>query len=87
MYREHLLSIDHVQKLLYHQVDNGVGGQRSLRAPPMAIINWSGRFPFFIHLLKSVCQIGDRLLYKGATSRMEGGRGVFVFPNFLSFFW
>jgi 1,3-beta-glucan synthase len=33
MYREHLLSIDHVQKLLYHQVDNGAGG-RSLRAPP-----------------------------------------------------
>ena len=34
MYREHLLSIDHVQKLLYHQVDNGAGGRRSLRAPP-----------------------------------------------------
>lgn len=34
MYREHLLSIDHVQKLLYHQVDTGVGGRRSLRAPP-----------------------------------------------------
>ena len=34
MYREHLLSIDHVQKLLYHQVDNGGGGRRSLRAPP-----------------------------------------------------
>ena len=34
MYREHLLSIDHVQKLLYHQVDNGPGGRRALRAPP-----------------------------------------------------
>ncbi|KAG9226878.1 hypothetical protein CCMSSC00406_0003449 [Pleurotus cornucopiae] len=34
MYREHLLSIDHVQKLLYHQVDVGEGGRRSLRAPP-----------------------------------------------------
>jgi 1,3-beta-glucan synthase len=33
MYREHLLSIDHVQRLLYHQVD-GQGGRRSLRAPP-----------------------------------------------------
>ncbi len=34
MYREHLLSIDHVQKLLYHQVDTGPGGRRSLRPPP-----------------------------------------------------
>ena len=34
MYREHLLSIEHVQKLLYHQVDSGAGGRRSLRAPP-----------------------------------------------------
>ncbi|KDQ56816.1 glycosyltransferase family 48 protein [Jaapia argillacea MUCL 33604] len=33
MYREHLLSIDHVQKLLYHQVDSGTDGRRSLRAP------------------------------------------------------
>lgn len=39
MYREHLLSIDHVQKLLYHQVDGGPGanGRRSLRAPPFFI--------------------------------------------------
>ena len=33
MYREHLLSIDHVQRLLYHQVD-GPNGTRTLRAPP-----------------------------------------------------
>ncbi|KAJ7248158.1 1,3-beta-glucan synthase [Mycena haematopus] len=33
MYREHLLSIDHVQRLLYHQVD-APNGRRSLRAPP-----------------------------------------------------
>ncbi|KAJ7777936.1 1,3-beta-glucan synthase [Mycena maculata] len=37
MYREHLLSIDHVQKLLYHQVDTGDVGKRSLRAPPFFI--------------------------------------------------
>jgi 1,3-beta-glucan synthase len=37
MYREHLLSIEHVQKLLYHQVDTGQGGRRSLRAPPFFI--------------------------------------------------
>ncbi|THU88102.1 1,3-beta-glucan synthase [Dendrothele bispora CBS 962.96] len=37
MYREHLLSIDHVQKLLYHQVDSGDGNRRSLRAPPFFI--------------------------------------------------
>ncbi|KAJ7165082.1 1,3-beta-glucan synthase [Mycena filopes] len=36
MYREHLLSIDHVQKLLYHQVDTA-NGRRSLRAPPFFI--------------------------------------------------
>ena len=35
MYREHLLSIEHVQKLLYHQFDEG--GRRSLRAPPFFI--------------------------------------------------
>ena len=33
MYREHLLAIDHVQKLLYHQVLSEVQGKRSLRAP------------------------------------------------------
>ncbi|KAF8894605.1 glycosyltransferase family 48 protein [Infundibulicybe gibba] len=33
MYREHLLSIDHVQRLLYHQVD-APDGRRTLRAPP-----------------------------------------------------
>jgi 1,3-beta-glucan synthase len=32
MHREHLLSIEHVQKLLYHQVDSGHDGKRSLRA-------------------------------------------------------
>src|SRR6201996_2760326 len=34
MYREHLLSIEHVQKLLYHQQDTGAEGRRTLRAPP-----------------------------------------------------
>ncbi|EAU88546.2 1,3-beta-glucan synthase [Coprinopsis cinerea okayama7 len=33
MYREHLLSIDNVQRLLYHQVDSP-DGRRTLRAPP-----------------------------------------------------
>ncbi|KAJ8469972.1 hypothetical protein ONZ51_g8642 [Trametes cubensis] len=37
MYREHLLSIEHVQKLLYHQVDVGQEGRRSLRAPAFFI--------------------------------------------------
>ncbi|KAF9448440.1 glycosyltransferase family 48 protein [Macrolepiota fuliginosa MF-IS2] len=37
MYREHLLSINHVQNLLYHQVDTGAGGRRSLRAPAFFI--------------------------------------------------
>ncbi|KAI0246237.1 1-3-beta-glucan synthase [Lactifluus subvellereus] len=32
MYREHLLSIDHVRKLLFHQVDTP-DGRRNLRAP------------------------------------------------------
>ncbi|KAJ7481764.1 1,3-beta-glucan synthase [Mycena latifolia] len=36
MYREHLLSIEHVQKMLYHQVDTP-NGKRSLRAPPFFI--------------------------------------------------
>ena len=33
MYREHLLSIDHVQRLLYHQVPSDQDGKRTLRAP------------------------------------------------------
>ncbi|KAF9238943.1 glycosyltransferase family 48 protein [Melanogaster broomeanus] len=37
MYREHLLSIQHVQKLLYHQIDTAQDGKRSLRAPPFFI--------------------------------------------------
>jgi 1,3-beta-glucan synthase len=43
MYREHLLSIDHVQRLLYHQVD-GADGRRSLRAPPFFTSQGSGNF-------------------------------------------
>ncbi len=34
MYREHLLSINHVQKLLYHQVQSDGSDRRTLRAPP-----------------------------------------------------
>ena len=37
MYREHLLSIDHVQRLLYHQVESEVSNKRMLRAPPFFI--------------------------------------------------
>lgn len=37
MYREHLLAIDHVQKLLYHQVPSEVEGKRTLRAPTFFI--------------------------------------------------
>ncbi|KIJ31383.1 glycosyltransferase family 48 protein [Sphaerobolus stellatus SS14] len=37
MYREHLLSIDHVQRLLYHQVQSESDGRRILRAPPFFI--------------------------------------------------
>ncbi|KAK4940614.1 1,3-beta-D-glucan synthase, partial [Elasticomyces elasticus] len=33
MYREHLLAIDHVQKLLYQQVPSEQEGKRTLRAP------------------------------------------------------
>ena len=33
MYREHLLAIDHVQRLLYHQVPLEDEGKRTLRAP------------------------------------------------------
>ena len=47
MYREHLLSIEHVQKLLYHQVD-AQDGRRSLRAPAFFIAQsdkgFSGQF-------------------------------------------
>ncbi|EGN92450.1 glycosyltransferase family 48 protein [Serpula lacrymans var. lacrymans S7.3] len=41
MYREHLLSIEHVQRLLYHQVD-GPDGRRTLRAPPFFTNQASG---------------------------------------------
>ncbi|KZT28283.1 glycosyltransferase family 48 protein [Neolentinus lepideus HHB14362 ss-1] len=48
MYREHLLSIEHVQRLLYHQVDQGGEGRRSLRAPEFFISqndkNFKGEF-------------------------------------------
>jgi len=37
MYREHLLSIEHVQKLLYHQQESGPDGRRTLRAPPFFV--------------------------------------------------
>lgn len=37
MYREHLLSIEHVQKLLYHQVQSEQPGKRTLRAPAFFI--------------------------------------------------
>ncbi|CAG1979510.1 unnamed protein product, partial [Fusarium graminearum] len=37
MYREHLLAIEHVQKLLYHQVPSEQEGKRTLRAPTFFI--------------------------------------------------
>ncbi|TCD69704.1 1,3-beta-D-glucan synthase [Steccherinum ochraceum] len=46
MYREHLLSIDHVQRLLYHQVD-GPDGHRTLRAPPFFTSNTGNSGDFF----------------------------------------
>ncbi|PMD40899.1 glycosyltransferase family 48 protein [Hyaloscypha variabilis F] len=39
MYREHLLSIEHVQKLLYHQVFSEQEGKRTLRAPTFFVSN------------------------------------------------
>jgi 1,3-beta-glucan synthase len=47
MCSEHLLSIDHVQKLLYHQVDIA-NGRRSLRAPPFFISQSDHRFKGFL---------------------------------------
>lgn len=46
MYREHLLSIDHVQRLLYHQVD-GADGRRTLRAPAFFTNQESAMNSFF----------------------------------------
>ncbi|CAL1704779.1 unnamed protein product [Somion occarium] len=46
MYREHLLSIDHVQRLLYHQTD-GADGHRTLRAPPFFTNNKGNSGDFF----------------------------------------
>ena len=45
MYREHLLSIDHVQNLLYHQVTtDGEGTRRALRAPAFFISQGDRQF-------------------------------------------
>jgi 1,3-beta-glucan synthase len=38
MYREHLLSIHRVQNLLYHQIDTGVSGRRTLDAPTFVMV-------------------------------------------------
>ncbi|KAJ7343495.1 glycosyltransferase family 48 protein [Mycena albidolilacea] len=46
MYREHLLSIDHVQRLLYHQVDSP-DGRRTLRAPPFFTNQAGNKAAFF----------------------------------------
>lgn len=46
MYREHLLSIQHVQRLLYHQID-GQDGRRTLRAPPFFTNNTGNPSDFF----------------------------------------
>ena len=43
MYREHLLSIDHVQKLLYHQVPSERDGKRTLRAPVFFLAEDGGK--------------------------------------------
>ena len=44
MYREHLLAIDHVQKLLYHQVPSEQEGKRTLRAPTFFVSQEDGSF-------------------------------------------
>ena len=54
MYREHLLSIDHVQRLLYHQVD-GPDGRRTLRALPSSLTKTAQR----IHSSLTVAKPSD----------------------------
>ncbi|KAI9889020.1 MAG: 1,3-beta-D-glucan synthase [Vezdaea aestivalis] len=51
MYREHLLAIDHVQKLLYHQVPSELEGKRTLRAPTFFVSQEDHSFKteFFPH--------------------------------------
>ncbi|SCU80544.1 LAMI_0B02872g1_1 [Lachancea mirantina] len=44
MYREHLLAIDHVQKLLYHQVPSEIEGKRTLRAPTFFVAQDDNNF-------------------------------------------
>lgn len=44
MYREHLLAIDHVQKLLYHQVPSEIEGKRTLRAPTFFVLQDDNNF-------------------------------------------
>ncbi|KAG1756796.1 glycosyltransferase family 48 protein [Suillus paluster] len=43
MYREHLLGIDHVQRLLYHQVDSP-DGRRTLNPPPFFLNQKGGNY-------------------------------------------
>jgi 1,3-beta-glucan synthase len=47
MYREHLLSIDHVQQLMYQQQDGPNG--KTLRAPPFFTANTGDSSKFFPH--------------------------------------
>jgi hypothetical protein len=54
VYREHLLSIDHI-KCLYHQVDTP-DGRRSLRAPPFFVAQTNKGF-FFLPGSEAECQM------------------------------
>jgi hypothetical protein len=73
MYREHLLSIDHVQKRLYHQVDTP-DGRRSLRAPPFFVAQTDKGFKGSSFPLGSEAERRISLFARSlATALPEGG--------------
>ena len=78
MYREHLLAIDHVQKLLYHQVPSEQEGKRTLRAPTFFVSQEDHSFKTEFsrqtvklsvesHSSPSLCQLRFRNLFRLTT--------------------
>lgn len=82
MYREHLLSIDHVQKLLYHQVDVGQDGRHSLWAPPLFISQSERDFKgeFFTPGSEAECRIS--FFAQSLTTAVPEPLPVDVMPTF-----
>ena len=82
MYREHLLAIDHVQKLLYHQVPSALEGKRTLRAPTFFVSQEDHSFKTEFFPMHSEAERRISFFAQSLTTTMPQALPVDAMPTF-----